>query len=57
MKRVTPRFLRSFTCGKFEWNIGEAMEQEGKLWEFTYLGDRVSAFGRYDAAVAARTQC
>ena len=38
------------------------MEQEVKLCdevetvrEFTYLGDRVSAGGEYDAAVTART--
>ena len=36
------------------------MEQEGKLydevatvWEFTYLGDRVSAGGGYEAAVTS----
>ena len=40
------------------------MEQEEKLcdevetvWEFTYLGDRVSAGGGCVAAVTARTRC
>ena len=27
------------------------------VWEFTYLGDRVSAGGGYEAAVTARTKC
>ena len=41
--------------------FGEAVEQEGELCkevetvrEFTYLGDRVSAVGGYEAAVTAR---
>ena len=40
------------------------MEQEEKSYddmetvmEFTYLGDRVSAGGRCEAAVTARTRC
>ena len=53
-----------FTCRKYEGNIGEAVEQEEKLcnqvetvWEFTYLGDRVSAGGGCEAAAIARTRC
>ena len=63
VKRITPTFSRNFTCWKCEGNIGEAVEQEVKLcdevetvWEFTYLGDRVSAGGGCEAAVAARTR-
>ena len=40
------------------------MEKEEKLldevetvWEFTYLGDRVSTGGGYEAVVTARTRC
>ena len=40
------------------------MKQEEKLsdevetvWEFTYLGDRVSAGGGCEAAITARTRC
>ena len=40
------------------------MEQEKKLcdevetvWQFTYLGDRVSVGGGYEAAVTSRTRC
>ena len=61
MKRVTPKFNRNFTCKfKSERNIREAVEQEEKLcdeveavWEFTYLGDRVSVSGGCEAAVSA----
>ena len=28
-----------------------------KLWEFTYLGDRVNASGGHEAAVTARIRC
>ena len=45
-------------------NIGEALEQEDRLkdvvetvWEFTYLGDSVSADGGCEAAVTARARC
>ena len=31
VKRVTPKFSRNLTCRRCEWNIGEAVEQEGKL--------------------------
>ena len=44
--------------------ILEAVEQEDKLCDevetvsgFTYIGDRVSADGRCEAAVTARTRC
>ena len=54
---------RNFVCRKYEGNIGEAVEQEEKLCdevetvrEFTYLGDRVSAVGGCEAAVAATTR-
>ena len=64
VKRVTPNIYRSFTCRKYEGNIGETVEQEVKLydemetvWEFTYLGVRESAGGGCVAAVTARTRC
>ena len=64
MKRVTPKFLRNFSCRKCEGNIGEAVYQKETLSdevetvrEFTYLGDRVSAGGGCEAAVTARTRC
>ena len=61
---MTSKFSRNFTCRKCEGNIGEAEGQEEKVCdkveavrEFTYLGDRVSAGGGYEAAVTARTRC
>ena len=61
---MTQKFSRHITCRKCEGNIGEAVEQEAKLCdevetvrEFTYLGARVSAGGRYEAAVTARAKC
>ena len=61
-KRVTPTFSRNFTCRKYEWNVGQAVEQEEKLCdevetarEFSYLGDRESAGGGCEADVTART--
>ena len=58
---MTPKFVRICTCRKCEGNIGEAVDQEEKLCdevetvrEVTYLGDRVSAGGRCEAAVTAR---
>ena len=61
---MTPRFLCYFTCRKCEGKIGEAVAQEETLcdevetvMEFTYLGDRVSAGGGYEAAVIIRTIC
>ena len=64
VKRVTPMFSGSFLCRKCEGNNGEAVEQEEKscdeaetVWEFTYLGDRVSAGGGCEATVTARTRC
>ena len=49
---VTPKFSSNFTCRRFKYSIGEAVEQEVKLCdgvetvqEFTYLGDKVSAGG------------
>ena len=63
VKMVTPKFSSSLTCRKCEGNIGEAVDQEGKLCdevetvrEFTYFGDRVSAGGGCEAAVTARTR-
>ena len=63
-KRVTPKFEITFTCSKCEGNIGEAVEQEVRLCDevetvrkFTYLGERVSAGGGYEAAVTAGTIC
>ena len=60
VKRVTPKSSRNLPCRKCEGNIGEAVEQEEKLRdevetvrEFTYFGDRVSAGGGCEAAVAA----
>ena len=51
-----------FMCIKCEGNNGEAVEPEEKLcdevnkiWEFTYLGDRVSVGGGREAAVTAGT--
>ena len=45
-------FPRNFTSRKCEGNTGEAVEQEvmscnevETVWEFTYLGDSVSAGG------------
>ena len=64
VKRVTPKFSRSFTCRKCEANIGEAVKQDEKLCdkvetvrEFAYLSDRVSAGGGCEAAVTARARC
>ena len=64
MRGVLGVFRQIFTCRKCEWNIGEAVEQEKKLpnamkiaREVTYLGDRVSTCGGYEAAVTARTRC
>ena len=64
VKRVTQMFSRYFACRKCDGNIGEAMDQEEKLCdelinvgEFTYLGNRVSASVRCEAAVIARTRC
>ena len=61
---VTPKIQRNFACKKGEGNIGESVEQEKKsydkvetVWEFTYLGDRVSAAGGCEAAVTARIRC
>ena len=55
---------KNYTCQKCQGNIGEAVEQDEKLCdevetvrEFTYLGDRVSAGGGYEASVTARTGC
>ena len=49
------------TCRRCDGNIGEAVEQEEKLCakveivgEFTYLCDRVSAGGGYEAAVITK---
>ena len=54
----------NFTCRKRERNIGEAVEQEEKLydevedaWELTYPGDMVNAGGGCEAAENARTRC
>ena len=64
VKMVIPKFTMDFTWRKCEGNIVEAVEQEEKLceevetvWEFTYLGDRVSAGGGSEAAVTVRTRC
>ena len=64
VKKVTLKFSRNFTSRKCEGNIGEAVEQEVSLCdkvetvrEVTYLGDRVSAGVRCEAAVTARTRC
>ena len=64
MKRVTPKFSRNVTSRKCEGTIGEAVKQEEKLcdevetvWEFTYLGDSMSAGGGCDAVVTVRTMC
>ena len=64
MKRVTSKFSRNFTCRKCKGNIGEAVDQEEMLCdevetvrEFTYIGDRVSAGGGYEASVVSRTRC
>ena len=62
-KMVTEKLSRDFTCRKCEWNIGDAVEQEVKIFddvetvrEVTYLGDRVSAGGGCEAAVTAKTR-
>ena len=64
VKRITPKFPRYLACRKCEGNIGEAVEQEEKLFddveavrELTYLGCRVSDGGGREAAVNARTRC
>ena len=64
MKRVTPKFSRTFACRTCEGDIGEAVEQEERLcdevetvMEFTYLGDRVSVGRVCEAAVTARARC
>ena len=64
VKRVNPRYQKNFACRKCEGNIGEAVEQEDKLCdevktvlEFTYLGDRVSAGGGFEATVTTTTRC
>ena len=64
VKMVTPKFSRIHTCSKCEGNIGEAVGQEEQscdevetVREFTRLGDMVSAGGRCEAAVTARTRC
>ena len=64
VKSVTPKLSRNFTCRICEENIGESVEHEEKLCDevetvsvFTYLGDRVSAGGGYEATVTARTIC
>ena len=63
-KRMTKTFLRSFASGKYEGNIGKAVEQEETLCdevetarEFTYLGDRVSAGGGCKMVVTGRPRC
>ena len=63
-RRVAPEFSRNYACRRCEGNIGEAVDQAGKLCgevetvkEFTYLGDRVSAGGGCEAVVTARTRC
>ena len=61
---VTQKSSQNFTCRKCEGNIGEAVEQEEKLYDdvetvskFAYLSDRVSAGGGREAAVTAITRC
>ena len=63
-KKGNPKVIKNFTCAKCEGNIGEAVEQDVKLCneveivsEFTYLGDRVSAFGGCETAVTTRIRC
>ena len=58
---VIQKFLTYFTCRRCEGNVGEAVEQEGKLCdevetvrEFTFCGDRVSASGGCEAAMTVR---
>ena len=55
---------KKIVCMKFEWNIGEAVDQEEKLCdevkipsEYTYLCDKECAGGRCEATVTARTRC
>ena len=64
VKRLTLKCSIKFVSRKCEGNIGEAVEQEGRLhdevetvWEFTYLGDRVSTSGGCETAVTVRTRC
>ena len=59
-ENAASKYSRNLTCRKCEGNIGEAVEQEVKLCdvvetvgEFTYFGDRVSASGGCETAVAA----
>ena len=54
--------FKKFCSRTCEGSIGEAVEQEERLCgevetvsEFTYFGDRVSACGGSEAAMAART--
>ena len=61
---MASKLSKNFTCRKYEGNIGEAVEQEEMLcdevetvMEFTYLGDRVSEGGGYEAAVTSRAIC
>ena len=58
------KVFNKFYMQKCEGNIGEAVEQEVKLCdevetvsEFTYLGDRVSTGGGWEAAVTTRKRC
>ena len=60
VKSVTPEFSRNSTCRKCEGNVGEAVEQNEKLYdevetvrEFTYLEDRVSVGGGCETFVTA----
>ena len=64
VKMAAPKFYRNLTCRKYEWNIGEAVEQEERLFdevktvrELTYLGDWMSAGGGCEDAATARTRC
>ena len=62
VRRVTAKFIGNFACRKCERNIAEEYEEKfcvdvETVWEFTYLGDRVSAGGGCETAVTSRTRC
>ena len=61
---MNQKLSRNFTCRKIDGNTGKSVEQEETLsdevetvMEFTFLGDRMSAGGGWEAAVIARITC
>ena len=61
---VTAEFPRKLAGRKSERNIGNAVEQEEKIYnevetarEIAHLGDRLSAGGGWKAAIYFKTRC